>query len=68
MKKESSYSVCQGVDTYVEIVVRHGAHRTEHPSHFEFGLVVHISDQLLSEAKVRLELLGLQARQIRPLL
>ena len=53
------------VVTYVEIIVRHGAHRAEHPSHFQFGLVVHVPDQLLAEAQVCLELLGLQARQIR---
>ena len=52
----------------VEVLVRHAAHLSPESAHFQFSLVVHVSDKLLSVLKLHLELSTFLAEEIRPLL
>ena len=52
----------------VEVLIRHAAHLSPESAHFQFGLVVHVSDQLLSVLQFHLELSTFLTKEIWPLL
>ena len=52
----------------VEVLVRHRAHLPPKTSHLELGLVVHLSNELLSKPEFPVELLLFVSSEIGPLL
>ena len=56
------------VEERVEVVERHGAHLAPKSTHFQLGLVVHLTNQLLTKLQLHLELSLLLAEEIGTLL